>query len=529
MKRFNGLVLLFVLGFVLALGRAPEVNAGFHNSSEEVAFKEYWISHKQFTAGCVIPLINDSPNGSWFSEPESMSKCPKTMLLNIPDDFSQALKVELYVDLWRNYDTRSARLRINNHPSKVYQPAVGYDWSRTPWVQEIPKGELVTGDNYFLFWGESGKYHIHDVALRIYYDDTHPLIPGGATQDTEPPDGRLMNVQSMDPNQSVIPAYDGGLLWANNNQIKIEAEVTGAAYVEFYAYYDGYDDDNDGQTRDWHGVNRNNWWPGGKPEGGATPPATGGTINHIGTLKTDLTDVDKPYSIIWDIPHVVNQSGVRFKIRVVDQNGNARDAAGGASANFTLVRNYPVVSYTMPNFDDYGLHMGGNRPDIVSYKFPLPTDLNLANYSKAYMLGMYWRVPQFTLNSASQSSVREKWTNNSAVQSWITDPWSLGIKTLNKASLLPGDNTINFLYSNGTGNFIEHPGPMIVLHGINTGTDAFSPTVISRSPAPSSTNVDIFAPVSVRLGDTGVGVDKDSIIMSVKNVEVVPVFFVNYN
>ena len=525
MKRFNGLVLLFVLGFVLALGRAPEVDAGLYNAGDEVTYKEYWMPHKEFTAGCEVPGINDKPNGnSWFTEPDTMAKCPKVMMLNIPDDFSQALKVELYVDLWRNYDTRSARLRINNHPSKVYQPAVGYDWSRTPWIQEIPKEELAPGSNTFLFWGESGKYHIHDVALRIYYDDTHPLLPGGVNGDTTPPTAELVSVQSKDAfNNPLIPAYDGGTLWANNNQIELTAKVTGAAYIEFHAYYDGYDDDNDGQTRDWHGVNRNNWRPNGKPEGGGNPPATGGTINHIGTMLTHPTDVDKEYKITWDTPLVVNQSGIRFKIRVVDASGNVRDAAGGATPDYTLVRNYPVVSYTMPNFDDFGLHMGGNRPDIVSYKFPLPTDLNMANYSNAYMLGMYWRVPQFTLNGTAPSSVREKWTTNPAVQTWITDPWSLGVRTLPKDSLLPGDNTINFLYSNGTGNFVEHPGPMIVLHGTNTGTDAFSPTVIGRSPAPNSTNVDIFAPVAVRLGDSGVGVDKNSIIMSVNNEPVVPV------
>src|SRR5690606_18617693 len=162
---------------------------------------------------------------------------------------------------------------------------------------------------------------------------------------------------------------------------------------------------------------------------------------------------------------------------------NAREAAGGVTPGYTLVRNYPVVYYTMPNFDDFGLHMSGNRPDVVNYTFPLPADLNLAEYSKAYLVGMYLRVPQFVLNGAAPSSVREKWTNNADVQLWVTDQWSMGIRTLNKNSLLPGNNGLSFLYSNGTGNFIEHPGPMIVLHGNNTPTaDLIPPNVISRSP-----------------------------------------------
>ena len=527
MKRFNGLVLFLLLGLVVvALGRAPAANAGLYNADSEVTFKEYWMPHKQFTAGCAVPGINDKPTGnSWYSEPDTLAKCPKLMTLNIPDGFAGALKAELYVDLWRNYDTRSARLRINNNQNKVYESPVGYDWSRTPWIQEIPLGELAPGANTFLFWGESGKYHIHDVALRIYYDDTHPLVPGGTPADTTPPDGELVSIDSLDAGRDPIPAYDGGVIWANLNKIELKAKVTGAAYIEFHAYYDGYDDDNDGETRDWHSVSRNNWWPEGKPDGGGEAPATGGTINHIGTIKTNTSDVDKEYTITWDVPHVVNQSGVRFKIRVVDANGNVREAAGGATPGYTLVRNYPVVSYTMPDFDDFGLHMSGNRPDIVNYTFPLPADLNLAQYQTAYLVGMYWRVPQFSLNGSAPSSVREKWTNNPAVEDWITDQWSIGIRTLNKSSLLPGNNALSFLYSNGAGNFVERPGPMIILHGINTPTaDAIAPTVISRSPTPNSSNIDIFAPVVVRLGDSGVGVDKDSIIMSVNGAQVNPVF-----
>ena len=523
MKRFNGIVLLILMGIVVALGRAPEANAGLYNDDQEVTYKEYWISHKQFTAGCPTPLVNEKPNGSWYSEPDTLAKCPKSMKLNIPDGISNALKAELYVDLWRNYDTKSARLRINGHPSKIYASPVGYDWSRTPWIQEIPLNELFSSqDNTFLFWGESGKYHIHDVGLRVYYDDAHPIVPGGVNPDTTPPDGELVSIESLDASEDPIPAYDGGVLLANDNKIQLTAKVSGAAYVEFHAYYDGYDDDNDGETREWHSVNRNNWWPGGNDV--LSSPGTGGTINHIGTIKTNSGLTDQEVSIIWDVPHVVNQSGIRFKIRVVDPNGNVRDAAGGATPDYTLIRNYPVVYYTMPDFDDYGLHMSGNRPDSVNYTFPLPNDFNPNQYSKAYLLGMYWRVPQFSLNGSGASSVREKWTNNSDIAGWITDPWSIGIKTLNKDSLLPGNNSITYLYGGGAGNFIEHPGPMIVLHGINTNApDLFAPNVVSRSPVPDSTNIDIFEPVAVRLSDSGVGVDKNSIIMSVDNVGVTPV------
>src|SRR5690606_35036175 len=109
MKRFNGLLLLILLGLVVALGRAPQASAGVYNASEEVTYKDYWMNHKEFTAGCAVPGINDKPSGnSWYSEPDTLAKCPKLMKLTVPDNFAGAIKAELYVDLWRNYDTKSA-------------------------------------------------------------------------------------------------------------------------------------------------------------------------------------------------------------------------------------------------------------------------------------------------------------------------------------------------------------------------------------------------------------------------------------
>lgn len=528
MKRFNVLVLFFVLGIVMMLGRAPKADAGFYDAGEEATFKEYWMPHKQFTGGCEVPGINDKPNGSWFSEPDTMAKCPKLMTLNIPDGISGALYAELFVNLWRNYDTRSARLRING-ASKVYESPVGFDWSRTPWVQMIPISELSAGENTFLFWGESGKYNIHDISLRVYYDDANPLVPGGGG-DVTPPDGELVSIQSIDPGEPVIPAYEVDpqlrlLQVSASNTIELKAMVSNAAYVEFHAYYDGFDEDNDGQTRDWHSSSRNNWWPGGKPESGDVP-STGGTINHIGTVKiNDPSAIDVPVSIRWEMPYVVSQSGVRFKITVVDPSGNVRDAAGGETPDYTLVRNYPVSSFTVSNFDDFGLHMKGLRPDSVSYNLPLPTDLNLGEYSEAYLIGNYWRVPSFSLNGSASTTVRNKWTNNPYIKDWIADPWATGIRKIDKSALLPDNNTLTFLYGGGIGNFVEYPGPMIVLRGNNTLTsDETPPGVFSRSPANDSIDVDIFSSIVVRLSDSGAGVDKNSIIMYVNHDKVTPVF-----
>lgn len=507
MKRITVAVLVLLAGLLIILGRTQIAEAGIYNGSEEVTYKEYWMPHSQFTAGCTPDGLPGDPNGSWYVEPGELNECPKAMQITIPDNFEGALRAELYLDLWRNYDPPGARFRINSSPT-VYTPDAGSDWSRTPWVGEIPLSSLEQGTNTFTFWTEHGLYHIHDIAVRIYYDDTHPLIAGPGS-DVTPPDGALLSIKD---DTVTVPAGTGGLLRVNNDQLTFTAEVSGdVKYVEFHGYYDGYDDDNDGDFIDWHSVARNNW-----QVGGFETQATGGTINHIGTKA--IPGGSGTATQVWNLKHIVNQSGVKFKIRVVDAAGNVREGAGGVTPAYILARTYPVIYYTLPGFEDYGLHMSGQRPDSASYTFPLPSDLVMSNYSAAYLVGMYWKRPLFSINGSKPASIRE------ATSDPLTnDEWSLGVRTLDKNVLLPGNNMLTYSYTGkGIGQFVERPGPMIVLRGVTTTSDATGPYIISRNPAPGSTDVDTFSSVTVRLGDLGAGVDRNRIIMSVNGQQVFP-------
>jgi len=499
-----GLLLMIVL---IGLAHAPRAAAGVYNADSEVTYKEYWMSHSQFTGNCTAEGLPENPNGTFYAEPGKLNECPKAMQITLPDNFSNAIKAELFIDLWRNYDSHSARFRINGSPT-VYTPNVGHDWSRTPWVSEIPLTSLTQGLNTFTFWAEHGLYHIHDISIRLYYDETHPLV--GA--DVTPSDGELLTIATLDDGID-LPAYQGGTLLVNNDSLTLKAQVgAGAKYVEFHAYYDGYDDDNDGATRDWHSVSRNNWWPGGKPEPVDHP--FGGTADHIGTVAAPAAG--GVVSQTWNVKHIINQPGVKFKIRIVDAAGNVREAAGGVTPEYKLVRDYPVVYYTIPNFQDAPLHMSGGQPDTASYTFPLPADISLSSYTEAYFLGMYWKRPRFAFNGMKPVNV----------QDGANDEWLLGIRPLSPTVLQPGNNSLIYSYSgSGVGHFVESPGPMLVFRGSKGAPqDMTMPIVTGKSPTGNATNVDIFTSVSATLADEASGVNVDSVIMTVNAVKVQPQF-----
>ncbi|HVL93799.1 MAG TPA: LamG-like jellyroll fold domain-containing protein [Acidimicrobiales bacterium] len=410
--------------------------AGIHRAGSEVTYKEYWVPHSQFTAGCPEHGEEKPAGNVFYFEP---GPCAKSVNLEIPDNAANALKAEIYIDLWRNHDDRSARFQVNG--GVVRTPNVGSDWSRTPYVGDIPLTELRQGTNTFTFTANSGRYHVHDIAVRIYHDATRPLVAGSGS-DVVPPDAKLTKITAG--GVAFDPAV-GGTLAVDDDKIRFDATASGAAYVEFHAFYDGFDEDANGVTADWHSFNRNNWNPGG-----LSAKATGGTIGHPGTATGTAP------TVTWSLPHVPNQAGVKFKVRAVDAAGNVREAAGGVSADFTLARSQAVEVFRVTGFEDAGIYQGGTQPDVVHRTIDLPSNLDPASVSSALLVGTFWQNPFISVN------------NNTAFTAFAgtEDVWNLSLRSLTPSELRPGANTLSYSHNplqSKFGHFVERPGPMLLL------------------------------------------------------------------
>lgn len=424
---------------------APPAGATVLPADDEVTYKEYWVPHSQFSGGCSAPL---TPN--WYVEP---SPCDKKLTFTIPDDAQQAVRAEIYLDLWRNRDVPGLRFRLNS--GALRDPGVGADFSRTPYVGEVPLSELRQGTNTITL-SSLEMIHVHDIAIRVYHDASHPLV-AGAGSDVTPPSGRLTSIVAAN---GTFPPTSGGTLAVDNDTLRFNATASDAKYVEFIGAYEWYDIDNDGITNEWQATGRNNWF-----KGGTTPQAAGGTINHLGT------DTTAPYSVQWKLPTVPNQSGVRFKIRVVDAAGNVREAAGGVSQPFTLTRSDEVELYRIPDFVDASLHADGHDPDQAVRTIELP---GLENVTAAYLLGNYWKNPRISLNG------------NTSFAAFASgeDVWKTSVRSLNLTHIGRGRNFITYSYSGtGYGEFVEEPGPMVVLR--RKIVNPAAPT-ITQQPTPAT-------------------------------------------
>ena len=413
--------------------------SGVYDSDAEVTYKEYWISHEWFT-GQGDCSTADLTGNQFFIEPPNETPCQ--LFVDIDEDFSNAIRAEVYMDIWRGRDPSSVRFNFNGNITRA--PDVGAEWSRTPLVAEIPLDELVSGTNVLNVSKSGALYHIHDIAIRIYYSDSQPLLSGDVP--VEAPDAFLVSIE--DDNSTTANLDAGGVLAVENDTLTLTAFADGEAkFIEFHAFYDGYDVDNDGASIDWQGRTRNNFHPGGLSERGI-----GGTIDHIGTVAVGG---DGFYSIDWQIPHIRSQSGVRFKVRVVDDSYNVREAAGGTTGSFELRRaTERVDTFSIANFENIGLHNGGTIAPTAQVTIQLPNDLSV--YTEALIIGAYWENPFISINGNPNFSAFEDGE----------DSWTLSIRSVPISQFQNGENVITYSHLDGKfGEFIENPGPMVVLRG----------------------------------------------------------------
>jgi hypothetical protein len=529
----------------LLLPQAAPIQAGIYEADTVVTYKEYWVPHSQFTGGHqtdaegrVLPgCLDTNPGGTFYLEP--VDNCVKTVTFTIPEALGRATRAELYFDLWRNrtpqYDSEgkllkkaSAIFQINDHPTWFETHPAGLDWSRTPLVAETVRttdsnGDplpgtvtpvlslLRSGENKLSFKQSAALYHIHDIAVRIYFDPAQPLLgPNG--QPIAVPNGALTTIQH---DNGTVSATAGGNLTVNSDQLILSASLTTpASFVEFHGYYRGYDLDNNDRDGDrgaldteWHNRGRNNWHPGGLEE-----EPLGGTVDHLGTVATSGPGT---YAVTWNLPHVLSQEGVRFKIRIVNADQVVREAAGGVSAEFALVRSTATVALSQTNWQDFVLHHGGNRPQVVAAPVMLPCELVTTNYTRAYVLGSYWQNPWLSING------------NPQIRAFVggQDTWTLSVREIPPAHLLAGSNVFTYSYpGSGFGQFIEKPGPLLILRGSGPlPADSTPPEILQLEPPAGTTTMRPDDNIVVTVADSGRGVQMDSLKLFVNGVQVTPV------
>ncbi|MEM9606284.1 MAG: PKD domain-containing protein [Actinomycetota bacterium] len=468
------LVLALVAVSVTLVPRVLETapaSADVHGEDSETRYREVWVSHQEFAG------IKKDDGGTcryddrrWFAEPTP--GCGDYPLGFELDAVAGTTRAEVFLDIWRGRSATNVKFRVND--SVTYRSGAGDDWSRTPALREIAVGDLVVGDNELIL-EQASAYHLHDAAIRLYD------LPGSY------PDG--------DGITNISPAPSGGSITVDSDEtITLTADVTGADAVEFIAYYDGFDENNDGEMLDWHSFTRNNWHPGGVRKDDRPAEQGYGTIGHIGTVLADGRVVNgrgtvaggvsgNTWTIEFDTSLIRNGSPLRFKVRALNEAGSdgfwAVDAPGGATSTYQLDREGSVwVDYAVdPDFEDEVLHHGNTSSrykDAVSRE----VTLDLSNATSIHMIGNYWEQPRIHINpdDPDDDDCGPDGGGRVVPEDWLTD-------VMNVTGMVEdGLNVICYEHVRGFGEFIENPGPLFVIRrSAPSGGDPV-PTVDAGGP-----------------------------------------------
>jgi len=195
---------------------------------------------------------------------------------------------ELALELWGGHPgTANKRVSVNGRSSYAIPEigtAAGQCTHHYP-VIPLERSDLVQAHNAFQFScdrGDSfwGHFIVDNACLRVELDSRHPTLAAA----------RLAGFQAR-----VVAAPSSGPLLGLALEAPPEFRERIAA-VDFQGYYDGFDENGDGRTRDWHGMTKDR-----QP------------CEQLGTA------VDAPFALAWDTTMLVSQSDmavralVRFK------------------------------------------------------------------------------------------------------------------------------------------------------------------------------------------------------------------------
>ncbi len=247
--------------------------------------REHWA---QFGIEHANPMANrrfrvNAPEVVLHPEFGSRSEVKSSGLLQLlmPEDPRLLAGAELYLELWGGHPgTANRRVTINGRTTYEIADCGGrvhctYQYPRI----ELKRTDLVNGYNALQFAVDQGKTFwghmiVDNACLRAVLADDHPdlkkhgLIGFAASVRVVPAEGEKLRLSLDLPRE----------------------RLDDVAAVEFQALYDGYDENGNTLTRDWHGYTK-----------GRQPQAIVGAISQ------------PPFQVVWDTSMLPDQAGLAVR------------------------------------------------------------------------------------------------------------------------------------------------------------------------------------------------------------------------
>lgn len=279
-KYSRSLTIFLVIGLCLAVTGIETVTAGNF-------YRTYWfeqgIEHGNPTFNERFRVNAPEAGLHHLYAYRSETRGNGMMQILIEEDLRTIEGAVLYLEIWGGHSgTANKRVTVNGRTT-YYLPedgtGEGYMAHQYP-VIELKTSDLVNGYNVFQFACDQGNtfwghFIVENAQLRIKIpnDDDHIV---------------RLQAQNFNATVSVVPVPD-------NESISLslavpEEYMEQIASVDFIGFYEGYDENGNRKSLDWHGFTKHR-----KP------------VAHLGSATT------YPFSLDWDVHMLPAQKGVKVK------------------------------------------------------------------------------------------------------------------------------------------------------------------------------------------------------------------------
>jgi hypothetical protein len=165
---------------------------------------------------------------------------------------------------------------------------------------------------------------------------------------------------------------------------------------------------------------------------------------------------------------------------------------GGAAAPIEWTTRAMTAFWSANRWDDFILWSGGTKAATVTRTITLPASLVVSDYDEAYLIGAYWKNPYLSLNFLPQFRVFPA----------ASEEWALLVRKLPDVTYFQaGLNNFQYGHVSGFGEFVEKPGPLMILKQATRIIDKTPPAITEQTPPAFANEVDPATAVVIKIAE----------------------------
>lgn len=334
--------------------RGPKPAVGSFWTTEPHCFQRYWF---RMGEEAMNPSKNDRfrVNGPYASTHPSFHARPETkssgmLLIPFEENLRNIRAARVYLELWGGHPhSTNRRVTVNGRTTYPIPVADNEHCNHIYHTDLLKMTDLVSGHNALQFAVDGdetfwGHFIVEEAGLDALLPETDIRIADFSNEFS----GCDLSIDSEPDRVNARVAFPSSM------QSRVQR-------VHFYGYYEGFDENGDGRSLDWHGLTKRK-----QP------------IGHLGTVS------DAPFEIEWDVSMLPAQDFVQIRAlaELSPKDESSRTATKQQSQSSTETNERYSVSSTLYFQTSASKPFSISHPPGITVARHTPTEMDVPFWSR---------------------------------------------------------------------------------------------------------------------------------------------------